>query len=56
MTLSKEGPNGVGQCFMGFLLLDDDSMLFRCFNQDNIVDWNGNKKHQFDFKSSYADQ
>ena len=50
VTFSKEGPNGVGQYFMGFVLLDDDSMLFRCYNQDNIVDWNGNKKHQFDFK------
>jgi hypothetical protein len=50
ITLSREGPNGVGQFFMGFVLLDENSMLFRCFNQDNIVDWNGNKKHQFDFK------
>lgn len=50
ITFSKEGPNGVGQFFMGFVSLDENSMLFRCFNQDNIVDWNGNKKHQFDFK------
>lgn len=50
ITFSKEGPNGVGQYFMGFLLLDEESMLFRCYNQDNIVDWNGNKKRQFDFK------
>jgi hypothetical protein len=50
ITLSKEGPNGVGQYFMGFLLLDEESMLFRCYNQDNILDWNGNKKRQFDFK------
>jgi hypothetical protein len=50
ITFSKEGPNGVGQFFMGFVLLDDDSMLFRCYNQDNIVDWNGNKRRQFDFK------
>ncbi|MEX2566808.1 MAG: DUF4221 family protein, partial [Cyclobacteriaceae bacterium] len=50
IMISKEGPNGVGQYFMGFVLLDDDSMLFRCYNQDNIVDWNGNKKRQFDFK------
>lgn len=50
ITLSKEGPNGVGQYFMGFLLLDEESILFMCYNQDNILDWNGNKKRQFDFK------
>ncbi len=50
ITLSKEGPNGVGQFFMGFLLLDENSMLFRCYNQDNILDWHGNIKRKFDFK------
>ncbi|MEX2514450.1 MAG: DUF4221 family protein [Cyclobacteriaceae bacterium] len=50
IMISKEGPDGVGQYFMGFLLLDENSMLFRCYNQDNILDWNGNKKRQFDFK------
>lgn len=55
ITFSKEGPNGVGQYFMGFILLDDDSLLFRCYNQDNIVDWEGNKKQQFDFKKVGAE-
>lgn len=50
VALFKEGPNGVGQFFMGFIVLDDHSMLFRCYNQDNILDWNGNIKRKFDFK------
>ncbi|SHM63391.1 protein of unknown function [Cyclobacterium lianum] len=50
ITLSKEGPDGVGQYFYGFLLKDENSLLIRCYNQDNIVDFNGKKKNQFDFK------
>ncbi len=50
IMLSKEGPNGVGQYFFGFLLKDENNFLIRCYNQDNIVDITGKKKHQFDFK------
>jgi len=50
IMISKEGPNGVGQYFFGFLLKDENSFLFRCYNQDNILDLNGKKKDQLDFK------
>ncbi|MBD3628419.1 DUF4221 family protein [Cyclobacterium sp.] len=50
IMLSKEGPDGVGQYFYGFLLKDENSLLVRCYNQDNIVDFNGKKKSQIDFK------
>ncbi|WP_439482061.1 DUF4221 family protein [Cyclobacterium plantarum] len=50
IMLSKEGPDGVGQYFFGFLLKDENSLLVRCYNQDNIVDLNGKKKSQIDFK------
>ena len=50
IMISKEGPDGVGQYFMGFLFKDENNLLFRCYNQDNILDLNGKKKQQFDFK------
>ncbi|MFO7826932.1 MAG: DUF4221 family protein [Cyclobacterium sp.] len=55
INLSKEGPNGVGQYVMGFLLVDETSILFRSYNQDNFLDWDGNKKRQFDFKKVGAE-
>ncbi|WP_158859012.1 DUF4221 family protein [Lunatibacter salilacus] len=50
IMISKEGPDGVGQYFMGLLLRQDNTLLFRSYNQDNILDLNGKKKYQFDFK------
>ncbi|EON75672.1 hypothetical protein ADIS_3892 [Lunatimonas lonarensis] len=49
IEVSKEGPNGVGQYFMGILPLDEERLLFRCYRQDNVLDWEAKKLRQFDF-------
>ncbi|WP_209329514.1 DUF4221 family protein [Lunatimonas salinarum] len=49
IEVSKEGPNGVGQYFMGILPLDEEKLLFRCYRQDNLLDWEAKKLRQFDF-------
>jgi hypothetical protein len=45
----KEGPDGVGQYFLAFLPIDEEKLLFRCYQQDNLLDWKAKKLRQFDF-------
>ncbi|MEX2565139.1 MAG: DUF4221 family protein [Cyclobacteriaceae bacterium] len=49
ITLDKEGPNGVGDNFMGLEIIDVDRFLINSFRKDNIVDQQGKKIAQFDF-------
>jgi hypothetical protein len=49
IEVAKEGPNGVGQHFLAILPLDEEKLLFRCYRQDNVLDWEAKKLRHIDF-------
>lgn len=50
ITFSKEGPDGVGNYFRRFLLINDDTLLMSSYEQDGYFGWDTKKIQQLDFK------
>ncbi|WP_209331970.1 DUF4221 family protein [Lunatimonas salinarum] len=47
----KEGPNGIGEFFRSFFLLDNDHLMVLSFPNPGIFDLSGKKLHELDFKN-----
>ncbi|HSI78186.1 MAG TPA: DUF4221 family protein [Lunatimonas sp.] len=47
----KEGPNGIGEFFRSFFLLDNDHLMILSFPNPGIFDLSGKKLHELDFKN-----
>ncbi|MFC4872190.1 DUF4221 family protein [Negadavirga shengliensis] len=50
INFSKEGPDGVGNYFRRFLLINDDTLLMSSYEQDGFFGWDAKKIRKFDFK------
>jgi hypothetical protein len=52
----KEGPNGIGEFFRSFFLLDNDHLMVLSFPNPGIFDLSGKKLHELDFKNFGNDE
>jgi len=52
IAFDKEGPNGTGEMFVGFNVLQDDRFLIQSFEQSAIFDNNGSLIQKLDWRNS----